>query len=269
MSIILFAGIRFTFAGIFTILFGSLLSHEVLLPRKNSIGMICLLSIVQTIVQYVLFYLGLAHTVGAKGAIISGMNCFFAILISSLLFHMEKLTLKKLLGCIIGFIGIIVLNITNGFSLSFTFQGEGFLTLSTASYALSSVLMKRFSDKENPVTLSGWQFIIGGFVMIVIATINGGKLQPVSFSAWILMLYLSLLSAAAYTIWGLLLKYNPVSKITAFSFATPVFGVILSIIFLNETINPVQYIISLILVCIGITMVNHVKESKSSISSEK
>ena len=259
MSIILFAGIRFTLAGILTVVFGSLLSHGPLVPKKSSWGMVVILALFQTIIQYVFFYIGLANTAGAKGAIISGMSCFFAILISALLFRMEKITLLKLLGCVLGFAGIIVLNLTDSFEFSFTLKGDGALILSTVSYALSSVCMKRFSDRENPVCLSGWQFILGGLVMVAIALASGGKLSPERGSAWILMLYLGLLSAAAYTIWGLLLKYNPVSRITAFSFAVPVFGVILSIIFLDETISPVQYITALVLVCTGITLVNQTK----------
>ena len=256
MSQILFAGVRFTLAGILTIIICSIISRKPLVPKKSSWKMVLKLSLVQTVIQYFFFYMGLAHTVGAKGAIISGMNCFFALLISALVFRMEKLSAKKILGCIIGFAGIMVLNITSSFTLSFTLAGEGALVLSTLAYALSSVLIKRYSSEENPVTLSGWQFVLGGVVMIIVALCGGGRLEPVSAKAWLLMLYMGALSAVAYTIWGLLLKNNPVSKVTAFSFSTPVFGVILSIIFLKESINLLQYIFALILVCVGISIVN-------------
>lgn len=40
--------------------------------------------------------------------------------------------------------------------------GEGFIFLSTVSYAFSSVMLKRYSKEENTVMLSGWQFVFGG-----------------------------------------------------------------------------------------------------------
>lgn len=256
MSQILFAGVRFTLAGVLTIVFGSIISGKFLFPKKESWPMVLTLAVFQTIIQYICFYIGLANTIGAKGAIITGMTCFIAILVSALIFKMETLTLPKIIGCLVGFTGILILNFTSDFEFSFSLKGEGALILSTISYAVSSVLMKKYSSKENPIVLSGWQFVVGGLVMIIFSSAMGGKIVPTTPSAWLLMFYLGFLSATAYTIWGLLLKYNPVSKITVFSFATPVFGVLLSILFLNEQINLVQYLIALLLVCAGIVIVN-------------
>jgi drug/metabolite transporter (DMT)-like permease len=42
-----------------------------------------------------------------------------------------------------------------------------------------------------------------------------------------MLLYLALVSAVAYSLWGILLKYNPISRVAVFGFMTPVFGVIL------------------------------------------
>ena len=66
---ILFAGCRFTIAGIMVILFGSILQGRFLKPGKGDlprIGKICLL---QTVIQYFFFYVGLAHTTGVKGSL--------------------------------------------------------------------------------------------------------------------------------------------------------------------------------------------------------
>ena len=256
MSRILFAGIRFTLAGILTIIFGSVGNGGFLLPGKKSFRMVLMLALFQTVIQYVLFYLGLANTTGTKGAIISGMASFFAVLISCLIFRMEKLTLLKVIGCIVGFAGIVVLNLSGDFTLDFKASGEGALILATVSYALSSVLIKKYSKYENPVTLSGWQFVAGGLAMTAAAYALGGRLNPGNGRAWLLILYLAFVSATAYSLWGLLLKYNSVSRITTFSFLTPVFGVILSIVLLNESINALQCVTALVLVCTGIILVN-------------
>lgn len=263
MSIILFAGCRFFFAGIITLILGSILNHRLLLPKKENLGIVTVQAFVQTSIQYFFYYIGLAHTVGAKGSIISGANCFFSVLIAGLIFRMEKVTPRKILGCVIGFAGIFILNVTNSFELSFRLPGEGALIISVIMYALSSVLLKVFSSREDPVTLCGWQFVLGGLIMIVIAFCCGGRLASSSARAWLILVYLALVASLAYTIWGVLLKYNDVSKVTVFSLSIPVFGVILSLLILDEGINPVQYFIALALVCFGIFLVNKAPKQKS------
>ena len=128
--------------------------------------LIGLLSLAQTIIQYFFFYIGLANTTGVKSSIINASSTFFAILMSSLLFRYEKLTRVKLLGCAAGFAGVILINLAGGsFDFHMKLTGEGFILIAALSYALSSVLVKKFSARENPVMLSGWQFILGGLIL--------------------------------------------------------------------------------------------------------
>ena len=103
---ILFAGCRFALAGILTILIGSALNRRPLIPGKSSWGKIIKLSMLQTVAQYIFFYVGLANTTGVKASIIEGVNVFIAILVASLLFHQEKLTGAKIIGCVVGFAGV-------------------------------------------------------------------------------------------------------------------------------------------------------------------
>ena len=83
-STILFAGIRFFFAGILTVVIFSLGRKRFLFPKPQSYGKVAIVSVFQTILQYIFFYVGLANTSGVKGTIMSGCSVFFAILISSL-----------------------------------------------------------------------------------------------------------------------------------------------------------------------------------------
>ena len=72
-----------------------------------------------------------------------------------------------------------------------------------------------------------------------------------------MLIYLALVSSVAYTLWGLMLKRNDVSKISVFGFMTPVTGVILSALLLGEADTlGVKHIISLLLIAAGICIVN-------------
>lgn len=260
-STILFAGIRFFIAGIITVLIYSIARGKVLYPKKENLGKVALVGLFQTVIQYLFFYIGLANTTGVKGTVISGSNSFFALLIASLIFRQEKLTFKKIIACIIGFAGIISVNL-NGLDFNMNFTGDAFVLFSTIAYAISSVLIKNYSKVEDPVVISGYQFIMGGAVMIIVGALTGGVVVFTGAVAISVLIYLSCLSAIAYSLWGVLLKHNPVSKVTIFSFMIPVFGVVLSNIMLTEksNVSPINLIIALVLVCTGITILNYKKE---------
>ena len=258
-SQILFAGVRFTLAGVLVILISSAAQRRPLMPKKTSWGMIAKVSMCQTVLQYLFFYVGLAHTTGVKGSIIEGSHVFFSILIASIFFHQEKLTGAKAAGCVVGFAGVVLVNLTgNGLGGGVALNGEGFLLLACIAYALSSVLIKNYSQRENPVAISGYQFVLGGAIMIIVGAVAGGSLHAVSTRSYFMLLYLAMISAIAYSVWGIILKYNPVSKVTVFGFMTPIFGVILSAVFLGEagTVPWAQCAGALLLVCVGIYIVN-------------
>lgn len=256
---ILFAGARFTLAGILTVIIGSCAGKKVLLPTKGSGMSIFKLCLLQTVIQYFFFYVGLAHTTGVKGAIITGTNTLIAILAASLIFHQEKLTGKKLAGCLIGFAGVIIANLTgNGFNFDVSLFGEGFMLISATSYGFSSVYIKRYSKYHDPVMLSGYQFGLGGVILMILGLLMGGRLHTITFSGMGILIYLALVSAVAYSIWGILLKHNPVSKITIYGFSNPVIGVLLSALLLAEGAQAfsVKNIFALGLVALGIIIVN-------------
>ena len=266
-SIMLFAGMRFTLAGIFTVIIFSIARRKVLYPKLENIPRVLTVSAFQTVIQYIFFYLGLAYTTGVKGTVTSGSGAFFAVIIASLIFRQEKLTVKKILACVIGFAGIVVINF-NGLTLTddpMDILGVVFVLLSTISSSFSSVLIKRYSKYEDPVTLSGYQFIVGGIFMSIVGLIFGGKVSLDSTGGVLVLIYLALLSALAYSLWGLLLKYNPVSRVTVFNFMTPVFGVLLTMLFLpgeNSAVAPWNLAITLVLVCTGIFLLNFKPKTK-------
>ncbi len=262
-STILFAGVRFFFAGVLTVLIYSIGRRKLLYPKAKNLGKVASVAAFQTVLQYIFFYIGLANTTGVKGTVASGSSAFFAILVAGLIFKMERLTVKKIIACIAGFAGIVLVNI-NGLELTMNLTGDGFVIFSTIAYSVSSVLIKKFSRFEDPVVISGYQFIMGGTVMVMVGLLMGGVIVMPGIEALGVLTYLSILSAAAYSIWGVLLKYNPVSKVSIYSFMTPVFGVILSNIMLTEQsmVDPINLVLAMILISSGIIMLNYNKADK-------
>lgn len=255
-SQILFAGIRFIIAGTMVVIVESIRNKKFVRPSHPKYIMVQ--SAFQTVIQYLFFYIGLAHTTGVKSSIITGSGTFFTLLVCSLLFKQEKLTSKKIIGTLVGFLGLILVNIS-GKSLDFdlSIMGEGFILIAAFSGAIAQGYIKKFSKDANVVMLSGYQFFFGGIVMSLVGLIFGGSINRISISGVILIVYMGFISAMAYTLWSLLLKYNDVSKVATCKFMNPIFGAILSYFLVNEkdTMGP-HLIVALILVSVGIYIVN-------------
>ena len=258
-SQIVFAGLRFTMAGILVVLFAWIRERRILLPGKNMVRLAFTLCLAQTVGQYFFFYVGVAHASGVKSSIITGLGNFIAILMSCLIFRREKMTGRKMLGCVLGFAGVVVINLMgNQLDKGFHLMGEGCLLLAQIAYGMSTVLINQFSRKESPVLLSGYQFFIGGIILTLTGIAMGGRLHHFSVAAVGILLYLAMVSAVAYTLWSVLLAHNPVSKVAVYGFINPLCSVVLSAVILGEVAQAFNNgsLIALACVCAGIYVVN-------------
>ena len=256
-SQILFAGYRFFLAGILTFLMACLLERRIVRIKKSSVPYVFGQGILQTTIQYVCFYIGLSNTTGAKGSVINASNAFFAIIMAHFLLKYEKVTWKKALGCVIGFGGVIVINLAPGaWGSGFHLAGEGMILLCSFAYGTCSVTLKMISGKESPAAITAYQLLFGGALLILIGLAAGGRVEHFTARSSGLLLYLALLSTVAFTLWAELLKYNPVGRVAVFGFSIPVFGVALSALLLGEDIFRLQNLAALLLVSLGIIVVN-------------
>ena len=221
-----------------------------------------MLGLVQTTIQYVFSYLGVAHTTGVKASIFGAMSTFFAVALAHFVYRNEKLNRFKVIGCLSGFAGVVVANLGGGgLGGGFSFQGEGFMILAALSSALGALLSKYAAANGDSMTITGWQLLIGGGLLCLIG-LPKGRMSPVGPEAFLLLGYMILMSAVAFVLWTALLYYNPVAKITVYNFMTPVFGVILSSLLLGENLWDWRYLLALALVCFGIFVVNRVNPPK-------
>lgn len=271
-SQILFAGYRFFLSGILTFLLGCLLEKRILRMKRENFGVIFRQGVLQTTIQYVCFYIGLAHTTGAKGSIINASNAFVSIVAAHYMIRSERMTWKKGLGCVLGLAGVVLVNLEpGGFGGGFHFLGEGMVLLCTIAYGVSTVLLKLISDRESPMTITAYQTLIGSALLIVTGWLLHGDVGAFTGKSAALLFYMALLSTVAFSLWTLLLKYNPVGKVAVYGFTIPIFGVLLSGILLGETIFSVKYLAALLLVSGGVILVNRndtVRRNRNDVAKE-
>lgn len=259
---LVFAGYRFAFAGLLLLVLAVLSGRSIGRFQRGQLVQLSILGIFQTSLQYVFFYIGLAYTTGVKGSIMNATSTFFSVLLAHYLYQNDKLNINKLTGCILGFVGVMVVNInSNGMSTGFTLLGDGFVVIAAFILSASTIYGKRISQTMDPTVMTGYQLSIGGIILTISGYCTGGTLIMPDWKAVAMLGYLILLSSVAFSLWSQLLKYNRVGMVAPFNFLIPVSGTLLSALFLNESILEWKYFFALVLVCSGIWLVNRVVKS--------
>lgn len=258
-SKILIAGIRFSISGV--ILFSYYLLKVKKIPKFNKESFLPILyfGLLNTTLQYIFFYMGVANTGAIEGVLLDTSKPLIVVILAHFLLRNDSISSWKIVGLIVGFLGIIIANISNvnNLSIELSFMGEGMLFASSFVNALAVIYGKKIMSKINYLVLNTYQFMFGAIILLVIGII-GAKGYHLEFTtkAMVLLVYSGFLSAVAFAVWYKLIDMYTASSVTIYIFLVPVFGsIISSIVFIEETFK-INTVISLILVSIGIIFVN-------------
>ena len=208
---ILFAGIRFFFAGLITLPLSKPWKRDSIQKTPHIVFSILLLALVQTVLQYLFQYVGICNTTGSTSSIIGQSNVFLLCFISPLFFKDDALTIKKIVGCAIGFLGIIAVNVSADMQFIFAPNGELLVLLASIAACLGFLMSKKICARQNAAAISSLQQIIGGGILMVIGFLGGGRFTEFKPLAIPVILFLILSAAIANTLWTVLLKHNPIS----------------------------------------------------------
>ncbi len=254
-SLMLFAGVRFALAGLLLLGWGGLTGRKVWSGRMASLQTGAL-GLISTAGQYLFYYVGLAHSTGVKVSITTSTSTFFSVILAHFIYSSDRLSGRRIIGCLAGFAGVVAVNRGSaGLDLDLTLLGEGFIIISALMFSVAGIYGKRLSRTMDPAIMTGWQLALGGLVLTLAGLMMGGVLSTVDVAAVVLLAYLAALSAAAFALWSLLLKHNPVGQIAIFNTMIPPFGVILSGLLLGETVLEWKNLAALLLVSLGIWLV--------------
>ncbi len=263
-SELLFAGYRFVLAGIFLLLLAQRSGKCIVRLSKRSILSLFILGTIQTALQYLFFYIGVANTTGVKGSVMNSTAVFFSVILAHYLYKNDKLTKTKALGCIVGFIGVILVNFNSDLlQFSFSVTGDGFVVIAALFASIAAIYAKKLTESMDVIVITGYSLFIGGILLVLLGEVSGGQVDHFTLKSSINLIYLAVLSSVAFSLWNFLLKYNQVGRISVYNFLIPIFGSALSAIFLGETIFEIKNIVALLFVCLGIWMVNSVGNNKN------
>lgn len=253
-----FAGLRFFIAGLLIIPLTKNFKTFINAIKTNP-WLILRVSLFQTIILYSLFYTGLSMVPGAIAAILIGSQPLFAALVSSAMQKNDKLSFMKLFTISLGIGGIVLIAYNKGWDDKQGSQqliGMGILVLANISSGIGNVFVAKQKGQLPSTVLSAWQMSIGGLVLFLISLYSQpftGFNQPLPY--FLSLGWLSFLSAAAFTIWFMLLQRPNVlvSDLNIWKFIIPIFGALLSWILLPDEQPELIPIVGMII--IGISLI--------------
>lgn len=257
---LVFAGARFLIAGVMVYIFCCFRERRVTLIKKDELLPVLKLGLVQTAAQYLFTYIGIGFTSGTSTSIITACASFITVGLAALFFK-EKITAVKVIGCALGFAGVLAIN-NFGFGAAGSLFGDVMILCSTVCAAFGNIIAKKSAGRVDPVRLTAFQLIAGSVILLAAGLIMGGRLNLMKFDGVIILLWLAFVSAAAFTVWTALLKYHPAGKISVFNLLVPVFGTVLSGVVLREDILRIETFLALALISLGIFLVNYNKRSR-------
>ena len=258
-SKMLFAGIRFTISGLIILAISTLSKRSLQVRQAKDWGYILLFALLNTTIHYACFYIGLSHSEGSRAAILNSLGVFILVLLACIFFKSDKLTIRKIIGCAIGFIGILTLNLNGDESGQFSWLGDGMIILNALCSACAGLMTRGLGKRVDVFVGTGYSLAIGGALLVIPGLLMNGTLPSITGAGIVILALLICISSLGFTLYNKLLSCNPVGKIAIFNSLIPVVGAITSCLCLHEPFYG-KYVIAACMATFGIYIINKGKK---------
>jgi len=258
-SKMLFAGIRFCLSGLIILAIAKVKKRDFKVRTPNDFWYILLFSLLNTTLHYAAFYIGLSYSQGARAAILNSTSTFTLVILACIFFKSDKLTLRKALGCLIGFVGVLTLNTGGQESGAYTLLGDGMIILNALCSAFAGLLTRGLNKRVDVFVGTGYSLALGGALLIIPGLAMDGMLPHVSWWGIVLLMLLIGISTIGFTLYNKLLTCNPIGKVAIYNSLIPVVGAVTSCLCLGE-IFYWKYAVAGALATLGIYIINKGKK---------
>ena len=254
-SKMLFAGVRFTLSGLIVLAIAKAKGVSLKVNRASGMAYILGYALLNTTIHYAFFYIGLSHSEGARAAILNSLGVFTLVLLACAFFKSDRLTTSKILGCVIGFVGILVLNVGGETGGGFTFMGDGMIILNAMCSAFAGLMTRGLGRHANVFAATGYSLAFGGVMLLLPGLLMGGTLPFITATGVGILFLLICISTLGFTLYNKLLSCNPVGKVAIFNSLIPVVGAVTSCLCLGEPFYW-KYAVAALLAMTGIYIIN-------------
>jgi len=208
-------------------------------------------------VQFSLLHVGLDNTTVSHGAILMNTQPFYVAVLAHFFLMDDRLTIRKIIGIILAFIGVVFLFSKAGAGGSKTIVGDTIMMVAAFLWASQTVYIKRHLEDWDPIPVVLVPMIIGVYILVT-AHLILERGEPVTFNSTVAAAIFyqgAIVAGFGYLTWtNLLLKYQA-STLSTFVFLMPVSGVVLGVLFMNDELT-IRLALGLLCIAVGILVVN-------------
>lgn len=260
-SKMLFAGVRFSISGLIILAMakGAHRSFEMSTGVRGW-AFILIFALLNTSIHYACFYIGLSHSAGSRAAILNSLSVFTLVILACVAYpSTDRLNASKVVGCVLGFVGILALNIGGADSGGFTWLGDGMIIGNALCSAAAGLMTRKMGRHIDVFVGTGYSLLMGGILLAIPGLAIGGTVPMVTAWGIVILLLLIAISTVAFGLYNKLLSCNPVGKVAIFNSLIPVIGAVSSCICLGEPFYW-KYAFAAILAAAGIYTINQAKK---------
>ena len=258
-SKMLFAGIRFAISGLIILAMARGMHRSFRPTRRLDWGFILLFALINTTFHYACFYIGLSHSEGSRAAILNSLSIFLVVVLACVFFKSDRMTLRKMVGVVLGMAGILILNLNgDAVSAEWSWLGDGMIIVNAICSAVASLLTRSMARRVDIIVGTGYSLGIGGLLLIVPGLLMGGTLPHVTLWGLALLGMLVGISTIGFALYNQLITHNPIGKVAIYNSLLPIVGAVTSCLCLGEPFQA-NYILAGGLVASGIYIVNAAK----------
>lgn len=254
-SKMLFAGVRFCISGLLILLVAACRKSDFTVRRAQDWWFVLIFSLFNTTLHYAFFYFGLSHSAGSRAAILNSMSVFVVVLLACVFFRSDKLTPRKVWGCVMGAAGIVALNLGVQTGEEVSWLGDGMIALNALCGAAASLLTRPLSKRVDIFVGTGYSLALGGLLLTLPGLLLGGTLPVITLQGIAILILLIAISTVGFTLYNKLLSCNPVGKVAIYNSLIPVVGAITSCLCLGEPFYW-KYVVAGLLAAGGIYVIN-------------
>jgi drug/metabolite transporter (DMT)-like permease len=229
------------------------------LPRTRQMWVVLVtMGLLNGVIPYTLITWGETHITSGLASILNAAMPLFTVLLAHYWTHDERMATLKVLGVLIGFVGVMVVfapELRNGFQVELL--GQLAVVIAALSYAVATIFARRYLRGVSPVIASTGQLASAALMMFPLSFVfdHPLALRP-SLPALAAVLTLALLgTAVAYVLYYWLIEHTGATRTSLVTYLLPIFGVMWGALVLREPIEW-EAIVGLILIIAGVALVN-------------
>jgi drug/metabolite transporter (DMT)-like permease len=210
-------------------------------------------------IEFGLLYTAVLYTTASSAWILLYTSPFFHALGAHFFLAADRLTIRKSGGLVLSFVGILILLSKHlGLPSIQQFTGDLLAIGASAFWAMTTIYIKRrLVAVVSPYHTLFYQTLFSIPILFLLSfLLQEAPIQNVNGLILISFAYQSIIVAfISYLMWFSLVHAYPVSRLSSFTFLTPVFATVAGILLLKEPLT-LKLILSLVFVSLGIYIVN-------------